>query len=64
MHSYYGSRYSLLRAALVTLSIALGAYFLFCALANTASVLMANVALPIVLTVAVLVRLTRSEIGS
>ena len=64
VQSYSGSRHMLLRAVLVAFSIALGAYFLYCALTNTASVPMANVFLPIVLTVALLVRLNRNRIGS
>jgi len=49
---------------MVAFSIALGVYFLFCALTNTASVPIANAFLPIVLTGAVLVCLNRKRTGS
>jgi len=64
VQSSSGSHQMLLRAVLVAFSIALGAYFLFCALTNTASVPIANAFLPIVLTGAVLVRLNRKRTGS
>jgi len=64
VNSGSGSRHMPLRIVLVAFSTALGAYFLYCALTDTASAPFANVFLPIVLTVAVVVRLDRKRTGS